>query len=124
MTELLNDIVFKRLISLRKELGFTQREFVEEFNSFIKKNSIKLVNKANNPLKTDNYSNIERRLTSQTETLIHFIKYYQVVHDINPSWLFTEDNVLVSKFNSISKEAEEFNSIKSKLDRITEIVNS
>lgn len=123
MSELLNDIVFKRLIFLRKELNFTQSEFVDNFNNFIKINNIKLTNKSNNPLKADNYSNIERRLTSQTETFIHFVKYYQVEHDINPAWLFTEDNTLVSKYMTKDLEAGRYNLLKEKLSKLKEFVD-
>lgn len=123
MTELLNDIVFKRLILLRKELGFTQKEFVENFNKFINDNKIKLINKSNNPLKTDNYSNIERRLTSQTETFIHIIKYYQVIHDINPAWLFIENNNVISKYITINPDAEEIHILKQKLTEIQSIIS-
>lgn len=114
MSDLLNNIVFKRLISLRKELGLTQQEFVDNFNEFIAVNKIVLINKSNNPLKTDNYSNIERRLSSQTETFIHIVKYYQVVHDINPGWLFVEDNLLVSKYISKDLEIERYNLLEQK----------
>lgn len=122
MTELLNDIVFKRLILLRKEFGFTQKEFVIEFNIFIKKNNITLSNKSNNPLKADNYSNIERRLTSQNETFIHIMKYYQVIHDINPAWVFIEDNSTVSKFLTIDPDVEEIHRLKKKLEIISKVI--
>ncbi|CAA7393255.1 MULTISPECIES: hypothetical protein [Chryseobacterium] len=121
MSDLLNDIVFKRLIYLRKELNLTQSQFVDSFNNFIKENNIKLSNKSNNPLKADNYSNIERRLTTQTESFIHFVKYYQVEHDINPAWLFTEDNTLVSKYMTEDLEAARLNKLQDKLSKIKEL---
>ncbi len=123
MSELLNDIVFKRLIFLRKELNFTQSQFVDSFNNFIKVNNIKLSNKSNNPLKADNYSNIERRLTTQTEAFIHFVKYYQVEHDINPAWLFTEDNTLVSKYMTKDLEAARLNNLQDKLSKVKELTD-
>ncbi|PWN62434.1 hypothetical protein C1631_022990 [Chryseobacterium phosphatilyticum] len=123
MSELLNDIVFKRLIFLRKELNFTQSQFVDSFNNFIKVNNIKLSNKSNNPLKADNYSNIERRLTTQTEAFIHFVKYYQVEHDINPAWLFTEDNTLVSKYMTKDLEAARLNNLQDKLSKVKELAD-
>lgn len=121
MSDLLNDIVFKRLIYLRKELNLTQSQFVDSFNNFIRENNIKLSNKSNNPLKADNYSNIERRLTTQTESFIHFVKYYQVEHDINPAWLFTEDNTLVSKYMTEDLEAARLNKLQDKLSKIKEL---
>lgn len=92
MAFLLNHIIFQRLISLREELGYSQRQFVENFNSFLKEKDYDI------SITENRYTNIEKRLSTTSEILLHFINYYQEQHDIDPTWLLTPDNLLCSKY--------------------------
>lgn len=103
MADSLNHIIFKRLISLREEKELTQRSFVEKFNAFNVGKEIEI---------TENrYTNIEKRLSTTAELLLSFINFYQEVYEIDPKWLLTPDNVLISKYvmyNTKEKEELEF----------------
>lgn len=92
MAILLNHIIFQRLISLREELGYSQRQFVEKFNSFLEEKNYGI------SITENRYTNIEKRLSTTSEILIHFINYYQEQHDIDTTWLLTPNNFLCSKY--------------------------
>lgn len=112
MADLLNHIVFKRLISLREEFGFTQRSFVEKFNVFI-------VEKGFEAISENRYTNIEKRLSTTSELLLSFINFYQEEYEINPTWLLTPDNVVISKYVIYNtKEKEELSYLRSTLKTV------
>lgn len=118
MSNNLNHIIFKRLISLREEFGFTQRVFVENFNSFMKEKDYEI------SIKENRYTNIEKRLSTTSDLLLHFINYYQEKHDIDPTWLLSPDNLLCSKYVVYNNdETRELLLLRSTIDSIEASIN-
>ncbi len=50
---------------------------------------------------------MERRLSTTSDLLILFINFYSKLYDINPSWILTFDNSLISKFSISNNLIEE-----------------
>lgn len=116
MADSLNHIIFKRLISLREEKELTQRSFVEKFNAFNVGKEIEI---------TENrYTNIEKRLSTTAELLLSFINFYQEVYEIDPKWLLTPDNVLISKYVMYNtKEKEELEFLRNAMGTVGSVLN-
>lgn len=115
MADSLNHIIFKRLISLREEYEFTQRSFVEKFNAFNADKGIEI--------SENRYTNIEKRLSTTCELLLSFINFYQEVYEIDPKWLLTPDNVLISKYVMYNtKEKEELEYLRNALGAVGSVI--
>ena len=97
------ELIFKRIFILREEFSFTPATFVAKFNSYLLDNDFAIDKK----ITATSYRAMERRLSTTSDLLILFVNFYSKFYDINPSWILTFDNSLISKFNIKNSLLEE-----------------
>lgn len=103
-----NEIIFSRIVLLRKELNKTQKEMVESINAYLQDKG------QDNLLTTTSYTMMENRRSTLLINFIHIVNFLSDTYEINPNWIIMEDNSKISKYNLKSFSLQEVNSNETK----------
>lgn len=103
-----NEIIFSRIVLLRKELNKTQKEMVESINAYLQDKG------QDNLLTPTSYTMMENRRSTLLINFIHIVNFLSDTYEINPNWIIMEDNSKISKYNLKSFSLQEVNSNETK----------
>ena len=121
-----NTLIFKRIVSLRNKYYDTQAQFVEKFNDYLyqKTQAEGTLGEEKNLQKitTNTYTTIENKLSTKSENLIAIVNFYSDIHDINPAWILSYDNFLISQYKIENQEIEKVQEYKKAIKEISQII--
>lgn len=121
-----NALIFNRIVSLRSKFYDTQAQFVECLNKYLEEQTNisedGRVEKTTQKITTNTYTTIEKNLSTKSSNLIAIINYFSDIHDINPAWILSYDNFLVSQFNIQNNELTKVNEYKKAIKEIKSII--